>query len=144
MHVVFNMSLVNTMTEQNFGAFQPCQLADVIILKGETAKSCDPKHLSTGKSDWQDGASAVAETQPLYSKTAKNAEQKPDIVKWVVVTRGSKDIVIVEGHPTGKSETKLSSVKVTPVELSEGSDRRGVGDVFAGGLVGSLAKGHVH
>lgn len=58
-----------------------------------------------------------------------------------MVTRGDKDIAIVEGHPMDISKAKVSYVTVTPVELSEGSDRCGVGDIFAGGLVGSLAKG---
>lgn len=55
-------------------------------------------------------------------------------------------MAIIEGHPNFKSKTTMSYVKLQPAEKPsfEGwmpSDRRGVGDLFAGGLVAALAKG---
>lgn len=139
MHVVFNLSLADTTQEQDFGVFRLVQMADVIILNEETAKRCDENHRGTGNRDWLKGATTISETPPLGPE--KNEKYKPDVVKWVVVTRGDKDITIIEGHPNNKSKAKVSSVKVKPVEPSEGSDSRGVGDIFAGGLVGGLAEG---
>lgn len=101
-----------------------------------------------GNRDWETGARSIAEQPPFGADDSIRSilSRGEDVINWVVVTRGDKDVAIIEGHPVNKNKTKVSYVKLPPAESTDRmqwppADRRGVGDIFAGGLVGALAKG---
>lgn len=147
--VAFNFCMTDLARVQEYYAFQPlCELADVVIMNKDQAE-CVHREWGMGDPDWEKGAKVVGNLLPRYR--AENMQvylpTGPSIRKYVVVTRGAEDIAIFEFEPlVSNREPKVSYVKATPAEKPEYSDwmpkdRRGVGELFGGGLVAGLAKG---
>lgn len=146
--IVLNVSLIDIVDDAEVLLRHLITLADVIIMNQKTAERFWEQDQEDGHSDWEKGAYLVANQQhfDLANRSRTPREETHDVINWVVVTREGDDVAVVEGHPVNKSKTKLSYVKLPPVEEPEfagwmPSDRRGVGDLFAGGLTAGLAKG---
>lgn len=146
--IVFNVSFGNLVEDAEFLWRDLVTRADVIIMNKETAEAFWQQEQGEGSRDWEQGALLVANHRyfTLNERYRSVGEEMMDRIQWVVVTRGAEDVAVIEGHPEQKKRTKISYVKIPPVEEPDHTswaptDRRGVGDLFAGGLVAGLAKG---
>lgn len=157
--ILVNIAYKDALETSIFPLNELFKLADVVVMSqalaeeihraregGDSEEDSDGNVKPPVKIDWKEGARAIAEKMPPGGGDMSQLRPPPPCVRWVVVTRGKEDIAIVEGHPLNTSDTKFSYVKATPepeTELSQWmpKDRRGVGDLFAGGLVAALAKG---
>lgn len=148
MRIIFNMSLPETFEDHETDARRLIALSNVVVMNANVAERCDASTNDEENRDWKKGATAIADSPPHQpSTTQSQPEQQPNFVRWVVVTRGEDGYALIEGHPGNKSQTKVSSVPIDPVDWRKwqherSHDRRGVGDLFAGGLVAALAKGY--
>lgn len=131
-------------------------LAYVVVLTEDTARRFHGRHNHSGKEDsWEEGAKMLA-SAPLYhlfGRPVQYGGPGSDELNRVMVTRGPKDVAIVEGNQ--EVDPKIRYVKLPPAEepQPEGAsgwegnavrtpgDRHGVGELFAGGFVAGLAKG---
>lgn len=120
-------------------------LADVIVMNRDAAECIDQENRVMGNRDWERGVKSVARRVP--EKAEYIGMPLPGIFhKYIVVTNGGNDIAICDCLPYELDKMKISYVKATPAEKPEywqymPRDRRGVGDLFAGGLVAALAQG---
>lgn len=146
--VVFNFCMTDLARIREYYAFQPlCGLADVVIMNKDQAE-CVEREWGSGKPDWEKGVRHIGSLHPKrYEDMMVPFPKGHSLIKWVVVTRGADDIAVCECHPLKEDDDiKITYVKTPPAEKPEywehmPRDRRGVGELFAGGLVAGLAKG---
>lgn len=147
--IVFNFCMTDLARVREYYAFEPlCELADVVIMNKDQAE-CVHREWGMGDPDWEKGAKIIGRLFP--KRRVENMlvplPTGPSIRKYVVVTRGAEDIAIFEFDPLlSDRDSKVTYVKATPADKPEYSDwmpkdRRGVGELFGGGLVAGLAKG---
>ncbi|EJT51918.1 adenosine kinase [Trichosporon asahii var. asahii CBS 2479] len=146
--VVFNFCMTDLARIREYYAFQPlCKAAHVVIMNKDQAE-CIEREWGSGKADWEKGIRHIGR---LYPKRVEHMmlplPNGDSLVKYVIVTRGSEDIAICKFSPLLEDcQAKITYVKTPPAEKPEywehmPRDRRGVGELFAGGLVAGLAKG---
>lgn len=147
--ILLNLSFTDIINVRHH-TMELVDLADVVVMNKDAAECISAFYSIDEERDWEKGVRKLAKRVPMDVGNLPMLMQNngDNVVKWFVVTRGKEDIAVVKACPLKKApdDVQITYVKTPAAPKADWmkympSDRRGVGDIFAGGLVAALAQG---